>query len=255
MPRKTLLEVVNLYMTKTNGFRVQSIYDSEESESVATIAEEVFYHIVDKAPDIQFTESIITLNSPGLATSPNYLLLPTSVSSLINSEVKYNNTDTANGLTHNYLGVKYLEPSEFLDLVSLNTNKLTNTVEVSDPVTGATYLVQNNKHPQYFTSFGGEYLAFDSFDADESATLLSSNSLVLVSGQPVFILEDDFYPPLPDKLFSIYQDGVVAEASEALRQEPMPTVRRRYQAEMAKLQKTNKRVGYKTSTHTSYGRR
>jgi hypothetical protein len=252
MPRKTLLEVVDMYMTKTNGFRVQSIFDTEEAESVARIAEEVFYHIVEKAPNIQFTESLIRLDAVGDLASPNYLKIPQSVSSIIDSEIKYNMT--GDGVLTNYLPVVYMDPRDFLDWVAANNDKLNNVQLTTDPSSGVQYLVRNNKQPEYFTSFDGVYLAFDSFDSARDSTLQSSKSLALVSKQPVFLVQDNFYIPLPDHLMQMYVDGVVAEASEALRQEAMASARRRYNMEMAKLQGTNQRVGYGRTSRVNYGR-
>lgn len=243
-----------MYLTKTNGFKVQSIFDSAEAESAAYIAEEVFYNVSSKAPDIQFTETLTQLDHSNDTNEPNYLKLPQSVIKLHDNIVKYNNTDSENGLTDNYRPVNYLDPRDFLDMVSKNTNKLNDVQEVIDP-SGVTYTIQNNRHPMYFTSFDGVNLAFDSYDSSEDAILQSSKSIGFVSKEAEFLIEDGFYIPLPDHLMQMYQDGVVAECSETLRQEPLPSVRRRFQVEMAKLQQANRRVGSKRYARTNYGRR
>jgi|SRR5690554_2019735 len=253
MPRKTVLEIVNMYLIKSNGFRVQSIYDSDEAESAAHIAEEVFYHIVEKVPNIQFTESVIRLDHANDTNAPNYLKLPVTVSRIVDSEIKYNHTK--DNVTTNYRKIQYMDPRDFLDYVSNFKNTSQNVVEVIDPTSGIRYFVRNDKHPEYFTSFDGSYLAFDSFDIKEDTTLQSDKSLALVSKEPVFLLQDNFYPPLPNHLFSVYQDGVVAECMEIIRSEPAPEIRRRYRTEMAKLQKTNQRVGYYRTGRVSYGRK
>lgn len=254
MPRKTLLEVVSMYLTKSNGFKVQSIFDSDEAESAANIAEEVFYIISEKVPDIQFMETLVRLDHSDDTAEPNYLKLPQSVTKLHDNLLKYNYTDSSQGLTDNYRDVKYLDPRDFLDVVSRNTNKLNNVQEVTDP-SGVTYTIPNNRHPMYFTSFDGINLAFDSYNSSEDATLQSSKSIGFVSKETQFLIEDNFYIPLPDHLMQMYQDGVVAECSESLRQEPLPSVRRRFQAQMAKLQQTNRRVGSAREPRIHYGRR
>ena len=255
MPRKTLLEVVDSYLIKTNGFRVQSIFDTEEAESAAKIAEEVFYHIVEKAPDIQFTEALIRLDHANDIAAPNYLMLPASVSKLVDNELQYNCTDSSRGLTDQYRKMQYMDPREFIEYVLRYRNTDDNTEEVVDPSTNVRYYILNNKHPEYFTSFDGQYLAFDSYNNQEDTTLQSDKSLAMVSREPVFILEDNFYIPLPNHLVSMYIDGVVSECSETIRQEAMPMVRRRYQAQMAKLQKTNQRVGHAKTSRVTYGRK
>lgn len=253
MPRKTLLEVVDMYMVKSGGFRVQSIFDSEESEAAAKVAEDVFYQIVQKVPDIQFTEQLIHLEHSNDTSEPNYLVIPDAVSHIFDNIVKYNNTDTSRGITINFQEVKYLDPRDFLDALTFNTSSDDNMVEVTDP-SGVKYLVRKDKHPEFYTSFDGKNLAFDSYKESEDTILQSSKSIAFVSSEPVFLIQDDFEIPLPDYMMMMYQDGVVAECSETIRQEAMPMVRRRFQAEMAKLQQANRRVGEKRTARVSYGR-
>jgi hypothetical protein len=253
MPSRTLLEVVDMYLIKTNGFRVQSIFDTEESEGAAKIAEDVFYQIVQKVPDIQFKETLINLEHSNVTSEPNYLVIPDTVGHLFDNIVKYNHTDSGQGITDNYRPVQYIDPREFLDVIQRNTNKDSNMEEVTDP-SGVTYLVRNDKHPDYYTSFDGKHLAFDSYNSSEDASLQSSKSIAFVSKEPVFLIQDDFQIPLPDYMMMMYQDGVVAEASETIRQEAMPSARRRFNAEMAKLQQANRRVGQKREARVSYGR-
>ena len=253
MPSKTLREVVDSYLIKTSGFRVNSIFDTEEAESAAKVAEEVFYYIVEKAPDLQFTEALIHLDHANDVDAPNYLRIPDAVSRIYEADIKYNNRQE--NRSTNYLPVKYLDPRDFLDHVSRNTSDLDDTEMVTDPSTGVEYLIINNKHPQYYTSFDGTYLAFDSYDKDYDTTLQSSQSLALVSKEPIFLIQDDFRIPLPNHLIPMYIDGVVAECAETIRQEAMPMVRRRYQAELAKLQRTNQRVGSMKTPRQTYGRR
>lgn len=254
MARATLKEVVQVYLRKTNGFPIESIFDLEESESVAHIAEEVFQRICSAYRDLQFTETLLRLDHVGDTDRPNQLRIPRQVTRIQDSVLKYNCTNEDAGVQTNYKEVQYIDPLTFLDLLGPAYGPSDSRVTVQD-VTGVTYKVRNDKHPTYYTSFDGVHLSFDSFDEDEDTTLQSSKSLVLVSKEPVFLIEDDFQIPLPDHLIQMFIDGVVSEASETIRQEAMPSAARRFRIEMAKLQQKNHRVGDKRDARVHYGRR
>lgn len=252
--RATLKEVVQAYMRKTNGFDIESIFDLDESESVAHIAEEVFYRICSSYRDLQFMETLLRLDHVGNPDRPNQLKIPRAVSRIQDSFLQYNNTDQERGVDIEYVECKYLNPMVFLEHVGAFTGNSDNRFKVQD-VQGIEYYVRNDVHPRYYTSFDGTHLSFDSFKASEDTTLQSSKSQVLVSKEPIFLIEDDFQIPLPDHLVQMYIDGVVSEASETIRQEPMPSAARRFRIEMAKLQQKNHRVGDKRTARTTYGRR
>ena len=213
MARATLKEVVEHYMRKTNGFSI----DSEEATSVAYIGEEVFYRICQAYRDLQFMETILQLDALGDLDRPNQLRIPNNVTRIQDSKIRYNCTDTPRGITNNYRDVQYLPVQEFLDIVLPYTGLNSNKEDVQD-TSGFVYSIRTDKHPSYCTSFDGVVLSFDSYKKDEDSTLQNSKSVVHVSEEPVFLIQDDFNIPLPDHLIGLYRDGVLSEASETVRQ-------------------------------------
>ena len=251
----TLLSVTQSYLNRTSGFYVDSIFDTDESQQVAQIAEEVFYSLIQKVPHLQFTTQLGKLDASLDTAKPNYLKIPSSVSRIQDATIEYNCIDTEKGNTHNYNQVKYLHPTEFLSLMRNRNSGTQNTTEIED-YDGTKFLVVNNRNPQFCTSFNGEYLVFDAYDADEDSTLQQSKSRVLWNSEPVFLQSDSFVIPIPEGYSELYRDLVLVECYESLRQEPAPAVvQRRAASRVAAMQQMERRVGSMHNPRTKYGRR
>ena len=54
--KRTLLQVTQEYLDATSGFYVDSIFDTDESQQVAKIAERVYYQMVQEYDNVLFTE-------------------------------------------------------------------------------------------------------------------------------------------------------------------------------------------------------
>ena len=86
--RRTLLQVVQEYLDSTSGFYVDSIFDTDESQQVAKIAERVYYRMVQEYPNLLFTMKERTLGAVSDPTRPNYMLLPTNVQRVQESKAR-----------------------------------------------------------------------------------------------------------------------------------------------------------------------
>lgn len=237
-----LLKVVRNYLDYVDGFQVDSIYDSDESIQAANIAEHVYYTLIDKNRDgIPTTSQIATLESSLDLNSPCLMRIPDVVTRIHNSEVRYNGRV-----------VKYIAPAYFLKLLDGRT-QTHNTFTMM--YNGVPFILENDKAPNYCTSFNDGELVFDSYDKNEDSTLQSSKSAVLFNDHPVFLLEDSFIIPLPARMHSGYQDVVINECCEALRDIQKPSVARRANAFLSKLQQSQKTVGDRNITSKRYGRR
>lgn len=241
----TLLSLVQEYQDRTSGFAVDSIFDSDETQQVATIAEAVFYDLETKNREAEFTNDLILATSSGDVTKPNYLQLPSKLYRVHDSKLHY----LVDG---KYKQLMYLKPDDFLSLVS---DTEADNVEIITDFSGVQLPIVNNKAPSFYTTFDGQYLVTDSYDSDEETTLQSFKTRLFGSVSSVFLLEDDFEIPLPENLHPLYRDMVLAECYEALREEPAPpTVQRRVRAGLAKLQQRHQRVG-SAGRRVNYGRR
>lgn len=254
MAKYTLLEVVNSYLDATDGIRVSDLDDTPDSQSVAKIAEDVFYEVVNDVFNTPLTKDIIELEALADSSKPNYLKIPDELSSISESTIYYNTTDGESGSsTVNWNKIQYLHPHDFLERIRHRSTEADNVQTVED-FSGVDLIIVNNKAPQYCTSFDDEYLVFDSFDSDVDSTLQQSKSAVLGSVEPTFTVSNSFVIPLPQWFHPTYVQLVKSRASEYLRQEPLVSDTRKGIAGLIKA-RSKMRVGNRKFQKKRYGRR
>ena len=249
MSRLTLLKVVQNYLDYVDGFQVDSIADSEEAQQAASIAEHVFYRLIDKNRDTPSRMYVGSLDASLDVGKPCLLKIPEAVNRIHNSEISYN-VSTSEGVL--WQTVKLIAPEEFLKVVSVSSDA--DNTEVME-VNGIPFVILNDRFPMYCCTFDDETLVFDSYHKDYDDTLQESKSRVIGTQSVVFLQSDDFVIPLPDRMHSGYCDAVINECCEALRDIQKPTVARYANAFMSKMQQSQKRIGDKHSIQKKYGRR
>lgn len=254
MAQVTLLDVVQRYLNATSGFFVNSIGDTEESEQVAVVAQEVYERLLEDLPYRQFKRKWGVLDAVADATKPNYLQIYREVHRISESDIYYNMAVEDGTATIDYQKVEYLEPLEFMNRINKNSDIDTGT-EIIEDFSGIRYVINNDRHPSYCTSFDGVYLVFDAYRSQMDDTLMSSKSQVSYMAAEQFLLQDDFIIPLPTNMIQGYIDMVKAEASETIRQEALPSASRRArQFQMSERYKGDK-IGNQTSRNRPYGRK
>ena len=251
MNQRTLLEVIQVYLTYSNGTEVDSVHSTDEAYQAAQIAREIFYRVTDKNKEFQGSTRLSTLDHLGDLSKPNYLVLPAHVNSLTDALLKYNKSTPERPV--NYRTVQYMDSRDFLDLLS-NNNLTDDKYEVIQNFDGVSYIINCKKHPDYFTTFDGKHLVFDSYDKTQDSALQASKSQVICNVSSDFFIEDDFVIPLPANLLAGYQDAVINECLLALRQEVNQAVARRANAFMTKLQQVGRTVGDRKNGRRTYGR-
>jgi hypothetical protein len=250
MSKLTVLDVVQTYLDYVDGFEVDSIFDSDESMQCATIAEHMYYTVIDKYKDFQFKSNIDTLEGLGDTNTPALMKIPDRVSYVQYARVQYN-VSTTGGVK--YKNVKWLAPDDFLDYINGRTTEINGAEEMV--VNDVPLVVLNNRFPEYFTSFDDQYVVFDSYNKDYDSTLQEDKTQVISQSSDSFIKDDSFVIPLPDWAHSGYQDLVISEAAQALRQMDIPSASMRARKFLAELQMQQIRLGKKYNTKRSYGRR
>ena len=248
----TLLGVVQSYLNRTSDFYVNSIFETDVSQQVAQIAEEVYYSLTQKFRNWQFTSKVGTLDSLVDLGKPNYLVIPDKIQRISDSEIFYNNSDERTSL--NYKKVHYLSPKEFLERVSVVSPNLANTQTVED-FGGTKFTIFNNRYPQYCTSFDGKHVVFDAFNSSYESTLHASKSRVYFTEENVFLQQDDFVIPIPQHMSELYRDMVIAECYEHLLQQPAPpSLMRRVASRMASSQQQERVIGSMNKGKKRFGR-
>jgi len=250
--QRTLLMVVQEYLDSTSGFYVNSIFETDESQQVAKIAERVYYRMVQQFPNILFsmkTRALDALNNPD---RPNYLLIPSSIKKIQDSKVYYNVSKGEN-TTLDYKEIPYLTPLAFLSRVSNRTDSSDNS-QVVKGFDQELMVILNNQFPSICTSFDGKYIVFDSFNKEYDTTLQASKSKVLSSEEEVFLQQDDFVIPVPDHLSETYLDMFLDEAYTLVYQQPNGMLGARARSARIKLQQDNRSMG-QSRAKKNYGRR
>ena len=246
--QRTLLQVVQEYLDATTGFYVESIFDTDESQQVAKIAERVYYNMIQEFPNVLFTMKEDTLEGITDADRPNYMLLPPRVQKIQESRLWYDVSKDNAKVTFKEL--QYLPPLKFLETVNKSSTNNTITVEGFD---NTKMVVVTNQFPSYFTSFDNKHVVFDAVHQDYDSTLQASKTKIVSSEEEVFLQEDDFVIPVPSHLSETYLDMFLDEALTLVYQQPIAKISQRARAKRIKLQQDNRTLG-QSRGKKSYGR-
>lgn len=251
----TLLQVVQSYLNRTSGFYVDSIHDTDESLQVAEIAREVFYDIYSKYRNLEFSTKVRTLDAVSDTSRPNYLRIPDNVQRLQGSKVYYDVRDKDDDELVNYKPLTYLTPEDFLSHMEKSIKSTDSDYLIVQDFNRTRFPVKTDKQPDYYTSFDGEYIVFDSYDSDEDSSMQESKSRIVSTEFPVFLLENDTVIDLPQHLHPLYRDLVLVECYESILQEsPPPHVQRRANSGLLKLQQDSHRIGSAGRKPVNYAR-
>lgn len=253
MAKYTLLEIINSCMDATDNFRVSDIDDVVESQQAAKICETVFHEVVNDVFYNPKSQNIVELEALADSTKPNYLKIPSTVSNIHESKIRYNVTGGAAGeSTLNWRQIHYMHPQDFLDYIGSRSTNSANTEVVQD-FSGVKFVIKNNEAPQYCTSFDQEYLVFDAYDSDVDSTLQQSKSAVIATVQRTWSNVGTDVIDLPEWFHPTYMSLCKSRVSEYLRQEPIPSDARLGRAGLIKARQ-KMRVGNKKTSNKRYGR-
>jgi hypothetical protein len=214
MAKQTLLEIVQNIANDIDTDSINSISDTPESEQIAQIVKSTYEAIMSNR-NWPHTARLVRMNSSGDNTKPNIMTFDENIKELIS--VYYNKAK--DGETRlRYEPVKYIEPDDMLRLF-YGRNTDSDTVDVIN--NGAqVYIILNNKAPEYFTSFDDNTLVFDSYDSSVDSILQTSKTQVRAYVTPVFVMDDDYIPDLPEEAFSFLIEEAKSKAAYKIAQKP-----------------------------------
>lgn len=251
---RTLLEAVKTTMNAMGSDPVSSIFLSnggtEESEEIAVFARDL-YDFIQTRYDWPYSKKLIQLDPLSDSAKPNYLRIPVGVQDV--EFIKYKEND-----------IKYLHPEQFLGIINqrntiikdnagIESNSYdSNVVEILS-YEGVTLYIRNNKNPQYYTSFDGVNLVFDSWDSVNETTLENDNSSAYVTLKKEIIIADSTIIDLPEHLLPLFQAELNREAMLRIKQQDSPVDARRALAGWAlQKEKSNRLNQHKRN---SFGRK
>lgn len=245
----TFLDIVQLVLSSLDSDKVNSWSDTSESEQVGLTIRDTFNYMVSdrEIPELKELRKLVPYSE---SARPTHFFYPQDCANI--EWVKYNKADlTSTAL--NMQNVNYISPDLFLQQTySLNATE-TYVQTVTDPQSGIQYLIRNDKHPTYWTSFDDKTLVMDSYDNTVDDTLQESKSLVYGTFLPTFRLEDSYIPPIDDNQFQILISKVKTTCFYELKKEFHQLAMD--DAKKARVRNFNKRSKYPVNTWNDYGRR
>lgn len=254
MAKMTLLEMTRNILSALDEDDVDNIDDTPSSVQVAEVIKEIYYQFIenDRVPEL---ERLIRL-SAAPAAEVALLTLPANLARL--DYIKYN-VIRAGETRPVWKEICYLEPQEFLRRTDGRDLDLSNIVEMTDPTsTNVTLYIQNDKAPDYWTSFDDLHVIFDSYDiAVDAAGLSAAKTKCFGQIVPTWTASNAFTPALDANKFAYLLAEAKATCFSNLNKEPNTKTELQVRQQKAKQQNNLYRYSkddYKTR-QPNFGRR
>ena len=216
MSKPTLLEIVQDISNDIDTDFVNSINDTAEAQQIAQIVKSTYDAMMSNR-NWPHTARLVKITPSGDSQKPNIMYLDETIKELIS--VYYNKAKLGETRLR-FEPVKYIEPDDMLRVMYNRNSDEANITQVVDGQ--QIYLVRNDKHPEYFTSFNDSTLVFDSFDSEVDSTLQQSKTQVRAYVKPSFIVADDTIPDLPEEAFSYLIEEAKSKSAIKLAQKEDP---------------------------------
>lgn len=236
--RRTLLELTQSILSDMDSEPVNSIFDTEEAQQVASVIKDTYYNII-AARNIPEHDRLLKLTSLSDNSRPTHFTYPSN-----SKEVRvfeYGNKE-----------VYWKDPVDFLN--DMPSPTADNAVEVLDPLSGTKLYISNDKNPKYYTSFDDQYIVCNSYDADEENTLQESKTRCWGTVFPTWSVADTFTPDIDEVLFPYLLAESKSVCFDIFKSGSTPKIEqaaRRLKSYVQNDQHKSKR----TNTRNFYGRR
>lgn len=248
--KMTLLEMTQNILSAMDSDEVNSVADTVESLQVAEEIRTTFYEVFSNRM-IPELAGLVTLEGIQDLERPNVLRLKDKSARI--KWLRYKNFRNKGELRE----LEYISPEEFMQRFVFQGNSENDHWSPVKLIgdNPFTYNIQNNRCPQYWTSFDDKHLVFDSFDQENETTLHGSSAIAWGTKNPEFKLEDDFVPPIDDHLFPL----LLAEAKSAcfvnIKQIANSKEEQRARRQLVRSQNKKLRTGYMENMPNDYSRR
>lgn len=228
MVKSTLLEIVQSILSDMDAEEINTLGDTSESIQVASIVRDTYYNIITNrlVPEHREMKKLVSLSD---STTPTHFRYPDNTMGV--TCVWYDSSDDD---TFDYKEISFVEPSEFLRRTDKRSS---NYVSVSDVESGTKLRIQNNKMPDFYTSFDDEYIVMDSYDSDVNSTLTSAKTRVMCVVIPDFNEHSDtFVPDLDSNYFPLLINESKSVAMSILKGQPDPKVEQAARRQRTRVQ-------------------
>ena len=210
---QTLLEIVQEILDHIGGDEVNSITDTEESETIARIVKSTYRALLSHT-SWHHTRRAVALTPRSDTSFPTHMKLNDDVKELIS--VRYN-VNKVGETRRKYVELSFKEPDDFLRSINFRNNDQPNVDVVIDD-SGIELLIFNDRAPTIYTTFNDVDIIFDAYDKSVDTTLQESKLQAQGYVIPEFLLNDTFVPDLPIDAFSLLLQDSLSTAQFRLRQ-------------------------------------
>ena len=246
----TVLDMTQNILSEMDGDNVNTIDGTTESLQVANIIQQTFYSITDNR-DWAYQTKVKSLNDDAVdVLTPTLVTIGNNIKEI--KWLKYDTSDSGTP-TGGYKELHYLTPEEFILKTSGRNLQNDNVVE-SVINEFATIRLVNNANPTYFTTLGENQIILDSWNSEDSTTIVSRKILTEMVVASDFELTDDFIPPIPTEAFSLLLNKAKATCFFALKQMNHPYADREALKQSRWLSRNNGVIG-KGVKYPDYGRK
>tara|TARA_B100001179_G_scaffold218212_1_gene190745 strand:- start:80 stop:826 length:747 start_codon:yes stop_codon:yes gene_type:complete len=209
----TLLDLTQNILAEMDGDTVNSIFDTEESESVAKIIISTF-NAMEARSVWPNSRRLVSLVPSGDNSKPTHMSFAEDIKEL--SSINYDKRKLGE-TRKRFLPVEYKYPDDFLRLIN-NRNTDSSTVTTVTDSSGISLSILNNQAPSYYTSFDDSNLIFDSYDSEVDTTLQASKVQAVAYIMRVLPLEDGSVIDTPPDALPGLQEEALSRAQSKLRQ-------------------------------------
>ena len=245
---KTLQEIVQSVANSLDLGRVNSINDSPEAEQISYLAKDIFEEISNNN-EWAYKHKLTTLSSSGDNTKPTHMLIGDDVANI--EFLRYDKRQQ--GETRlKFESVEYVTPEEFIHRTNQKDITQSEVQEVTD-FSGVPIIIQNDRAPEFWTSFDDKWIVFNSFDSDVDTTLQESKTQAYVKAVQQFTIADDFVPDIPDYVYPHFMAELKSMASIVVKQTNNQKFEQQSRRQRRYLNQQNQRAGT-GQTYPNYGR-
>jgi len=253
MAKSTLIEIVQLILSDSDGDEVNNVSDTIESAQCAEVIRSEFTIIADEF-DLKMQETMTQLTATSTST-PTRMDRPEGFHSI--ETCWYDKRITA-GADPNFQEVLWMDPERFLAMsFSLNaSDSEVETLTLAD--SGHTLNFRNDRAPTYYTILEGyDEIYFDAYDTDLETNLQASKSLVKGVQRPTLALTNGATPDLPENLmvllknraramyFDLYKGGTTKEVDKRQRNSEVRSQRKKYITKQTQDERSGPNYGRK----------
>lgn len=199
MAKMTLLDMTQNILSAMDSDYANSIGDSVEADQIAVVIRETYYDLINNVLVLPEHREIISLTGLGDSAHPNYLKLPDNVKVI--DIFRYDNA-TLTETDLDYRDVEFLEPLVFQNRFNGRTEADSDVVAISDFAAGK-LLIENDKHPDFWTTFDDLHIVCDSFNNTVDSTLQNSKTFCYGLTEPAWTHNDEFIPDLDSDKFPL----------------------------------------------------